>query len=108
MEPLNRAILIESLCPWGAIVMDAQTDTRLKQICFQLEEINKDSSIPRNIRKMAKESKDLLLDEKKQLDVRSAMAISNLDKMVNDPNIPLHARPQLYWIMSQLELKESK
>ncbi len=88
--------------------MDAETDTRLKQICFQLEEINKDSSIPRNIRRMAKESKDLLLDDKKQLDVRSAMAISNLDKMVNDPNIPLHARPQLYWIMSQLELKESK
>ena len=89
-------------------MMDAETDTRLKQICFQLEELNKDSSIPRNIRRMAKESKDLLLDEKKQLDVRSAMAISNLDKMVNDPNIPLHARPQLYWIMSQLELKESK
>jgi uncharacterized protein (UPF0147 family) len=48
------------------------------------------------------------MDEKKQLDVRSAMAQSNIDKMVNDPNIPLHARPQLYWIMSQLELKEGK
>lgn len=86
--------------------MDADLDNRIKQICFQLEELNKDTSIPRNIRRMAKESKDILLDEKKQLDVRAAMAISNLDKMVNDPNIPLHARPQLYWIMSQLETKQ--
>ncbi len=83
--------------------MDAELENRMKQICFQLEEINKDTSIPRNIRRMAKESKDFLLDEKKQMDVRAAMAISNLDKMVNDPNIPLHGRPQLYWIMSQLE-----
>lgn len=86
--------------------MDADLDNRIKQICYQLEELNKDTSIPRNIRRMAKESKDILLDEKKQLDVRAAMAISNLDKMVNDPNIPLHARPQLYWIMSQLETKQ--
>lgn len=83
--------------------MDAELENRIKQICFQLDELNKDTSIPRNIRRMAKESKDFLLDEKKQMDVRAAMAISNLDKMVNDPNIPLHGRPQLYWIMSQLE-----
>ena len=93
---------------WGEIALNADLDNRLKQICFELEEINKDSSIPRNIRRMAKESKDLLLDDKKQFDVRAAMAISNLDKMVNDPNIPLHARPQLYRIMSELEYKDAK
>jgi uncharacterized protein (UPF0147 family) len=86
-----------------AKLMDAELENRMKQICFQLEEINKDASIPRNIRRMAKESKDLLTDEKKALDVRSAMAISNLDKMVNDPNIPLHGRPLIWQIMSQLE-----
>ncbi len=84
-------------------MMDPELEERIKQICFQLEEINKDASIPRNIRRMAKESKDLLTDEKKALDVRSAMAISNLDKMVNDPNIPLHGRPLIWQIMSQLE-----
>jgi len=83
--------------------MDADLDNRIKQICFQLEELNKDSSIPRNIRRMAKESKDILMDEKKAMDVRAAMAISNLDKMVNDPNIPLHGRPLIWQIMSQLE-----
>jgi len=83
--------------------MDADLDNRIKQICFQLEELNKDSSIPRNIRRMAKESKDVLMDEKKAMDVRAAMAISNLDKMVNDPNIPLHGRPLIWQIMSQLE-----
>lgn len=83
--------------------MEQELEERIKQICFQLEEINKDASIPRNIRRMAKESKDLLMDEKKALDVRSAMAISNLDKMVNDPNIPLHGRPLIWQIMSQLE-----
>jgi uncharacterized protein len=83
--------------------MDADLENRIKQICFQLEELNKDTSIPRNIRRMAKESKDLLMDEKKAMDVRAAMAISNLDKMVNDPNIPLHGRPLIWQIMSQLE-----
>jgi uncharacterized protein (UPF0147 family) len=83
--------------------MDADLDNRIKQICFQLEELNKDSSIPRNIRRMAKESKDILVDDKKAMDVRAAIAISNLDKMVNDPNIPLHGRPMIWQIMSQLE-----
>ena len=83
--------------------MNADLENQIKQICYQLEEINKDASIPRNIRRMAKESKDILMDEKKALDVRAAVAISNLDKMVNDPNIPLHGRPLIWQIMSQLE-----
>lgn len=83
--------------------MDADLENRIKQICFHLEELNKDASIPRNIRRMAKESKDILMDEKTALDVRASKAISNLDKMVNDPNIPLHGRPLIWQIMSQLE-----
>jgi uncharacterized protein len=83
--------------------MDADMENRIKQICFQLEELNKDTAIPRNIRRMAKDSKDVLMDTKKAMDVRAAIAISNLDKMVNDPNIPLHGRPLIWQIMSQLE-----
>jgi hypothetical protein len=102
-ERLNRPSLIPANCPWKWFPLNADLENQIKQICYQLEEINKDASIPRNIRRMAKESKDILMDEKKQLDVRAALAISNLDKMVNDPNIPLHGRPLIWQIMSQLE-----
>jgi uncharacterized protein (UPF0147 family) len=83
--------------------MDIEKRSQIGPLLARLEEINKDISIPRNVRRKAQETKEVLIDERRPLDVRSAMAVSILDAMVNDPNIPLHGRPQLYWIMSQLE-----
>jgi len=49
-----------------------------------------DDSVPRNIRRAAEEAKTRLLDREESDAVRAAYAISILDDISNDPNMPLH------------------
>ncbi len=77
--------------------------TKIENITGGLEMLIEDTSVPRNIRKASEEIKSLLTDEGEPLDVRKARAISTLDDMANDPNIPLHGRTLVWNIMSQLE-----
>lgn len=76
---------------------------KIRQILSVLDELAEDSSVPRNIRKGAKESKKLILDENEDRDLRLASAIFILDELANDPNIPLHGRTLIWNIISQLE-----
>jgi len=62
-----------------------------------------DDSVPRNIRRSAEKVRTILLDEKINDSVKAASAISILDEISNDPNIPLHARTQIWNVASQLE-----
>jgi len=81
--------------------MDA--DARLKQIGDILDQLSADTSVPRNIRRGAKEAKDILSDKKDALDVRIAKANSILDQLADDPNIPLHGRTLIWNVITQLE-----
>lgn len=81
--------------------MDAET--KLRQISEVLDQLAEDTSVPRNIRRGAKEAKEILLKQEDALDVRTASATFLLDELANDPNIPLHARTLIWNIMSQLE-----
>jgi len=83
--------------------MDEETRKKLEEIAYILDQIIDDTSIPRNIRKGAKESKERLFDESQPLDLRSAGVISTLDELANDPNIPLHGRTLIYQVISRLE-----
>jgi uncharacterized protein (UPF0147 family) len=78
-------------------------DLRLRQIGDALDQLSGDSSIPRNIRRGAKEAKDILVDKVDALDVRMAKANSILDQLADDPNIPLHGRTLIWNIITQLE-----
>lgn len=77
--------------------------TKIENITTGLDMLLEDSSVPRNIRRASEEIKALLLDSSEPQDVRKARAISTLDDMANDPNIPLHGRTLVWNIMSQLE-----
>lgn len=77
--------------------------TKIENITGGLEMLIEDTSVPRNIRRASEEIKSLLTNEGEPLDVRKARAISTLDDMANDPNIPLHGRTLVWNIMSQLE-----
>ncbi|UCH71966.1 MAG: UPF0147 family protein [Thermoplasmatales archaeon] len=79
------------------------TDEKIGQICDGLNMLHEDNSIPRNIRRGAEEVKTLLCDASNPLDVRVATAISHLDELANDPNIPLHGRTLIWNIVSRLE-----
>ena len=76
---------------------------KIQQILTVLDDLAEDTSVPRNIRKGAKESKALILNKKEAKDVRIASAIFILDELANDPNIPLHGRTLIWNIISQLE-----
>ncbi len=62
-----------------------------------------DSTIPRNIRRVADDTKKVLIDESKGLGLRAATAISMIDEISNDPNMPVHARTRIWELVSQLE-----
>ncbi|MCD6146514.1 MAG: UPF0147 family protein [Thermoplasmata archaeon] len=75
----------------------------LEQICMNLQNLNEDVSVPRNIRRGAKEAREILMNSEESIDVKVASAISILDELVNDPNVPIHGRTAIWSIMSQLE-----
>lgn len=68
-----------------------------------LQAIMEDSTIPRNIRRVADDTKKVLMDESKGLGLRAATAISMIDEISNDPNMPVHARTRIWELVSQLE-----
>ncbi len=77
--------------------------SKIQNIQTGLDMLLEDTSVPRNIRKASEEIKALLTDDSEPMDVRKSRAISTLDDMANDPNIPLHGRTLVWNIMSQLE-----
>jgi uncharacterized protein (UPF0147 family) len=62
-----------------------------------------DTSVPRNIRRAAEESKDTLAKEDEEPTIRASTVISILDEISNDPNIPIHARTLIWNVLSELE-----
>jgi uncharacterized protein len=86
----------------------AGPDEKLKQVTEVIDQLIEDTSVPRNIRRGADNAKKTLLDPKQKLDVRVASAVSILDDLANDPNIPLHGRTLIWNIISGLETITAK
>jgi len=68
-----------------------------------LQSIVDDTGVPRNIRGAANNAIKMLHNEKLSLGVRAANAISILEEISQDPNMPLHTRVRLWNIISILE-----
>ncbi|MCK4269103.1 MAG: UPF0147 family protein [Methanogenium sp.] len=72
--------------------------------CIQmLQQIMEDSTIPRNIRRVADGTHKVLMDKSQGISLRAATAISMIDEISNDPNMPVHARTRIWELVSQLE-----
>ena len=72
--------------------------------CTQmLQQIMEDSTIPRNIRRVADNTHKVLMDKSQDISLRAATAISMIDEISNDPNMPVHARTRIWELVSQLE-----
>ncbi|KQC05110.1 MAG: hypothetical protein APR53_02490 [Methanoculleus sp. SDB] len=72
--------------------------------CIQmLQQIIEDSTIPRNIRRVADETRGILMNTSTGIGLRAATAISKIDEISNDPNMPVHARTRIWELVSQLE-----
>ena len=68
-----------------------------------LSSISDNPSTPRNIRKLIKDSIDTLNDESLSVGVRAANAISMLEDVSQDPNIPSFSRVTIWSAVSSLE-----
>ena len=81
----------------------ADPEVTIKNCVMMLQQMMEDSTIPRNIRRVADDTRKVLMDESQTLGLRGATAISIIDEISNDPNMPVHARTRIWELVSQLE-----
>jgi uncharacterized protein (UPF0147 family) len=78
-------------------------EDRTKQASVVLGQVSEDTTTPRNIRRAAKEAISTLNSEQYTSAVRASNAISVLDEILQDPNMPPYTRVKLWNVMSLLE-----
>jgi hypothetical protein len=78
-------------------------EDRVKQALFVLGQVSEDTTTPRNIRRAAKNSMTTLQTTEYTPAVRASNAISTLDEILQDPNMPPYTRVKLWNVMSLLE-----
>ena len=80
-----------------------ENDAKMTKASASLQQIADSNITPRNIRKIVKDSITMLQDAKLSMAVRAANAISMLDEVAQDPNMPSFARVTLWSAVSELE-----
>jgi uncharacterized protein len=78
-------------------------EARIKQALGVLNEVSNDNTTPRNIRRAAKDAMDALQALANTIGVRASNAISLLDEIGQDPNMPPYTRVKLWNVASILE-----
>ena len=75
----------------------------LGQLMSMLDEIKEDRTVPRNIRSMCDEAQLILNDDNKDTSVKVDSVRQLLDRISEDPNLPVYTRTQVWNIVSMLE-----
>ena len=78
-------------------------EERIKEATNMLGMVSEDTTTPRNIRRAAKQSITSLQTAEHTPAVKAANAISILDEILQDPNMPPYSRVKLWNVMSLLE-----
>jgi len=78
-------------------------EERIEEAMNVLGMVSEDTTTPRNIRRAAKQSIAALHISENTPAVRAANAISILDEILQDPNMPPYTRVKLWNVMSLLE-----
>ena len=76
---------------------------RLERAIATLQQVADSTITPRNIRKLVKDAIAMLQDEETSIAVRAANAISLLDEISQDPNMPSFSRVTIWSAVSTLE-----
>lgn len=102
---LNIALRLEfwRLCPMVGKKKLKDYEDRITQALAVLGQVSEDTTTPRNIRRAAKEATDALQVTADSPAVRASNAISMLDEILQDPNMPPYTRVKLWNVMSLLE-----
>lgn len=90
--------------------MSDETLEQVNEAIQLLERISEDTTVPRNIRRAATNSLEIIKDPdpdpELSLAVRANNAIEILDEISQDPNCPAHARTMLLQIITLLEITD--
>jgi uncharacterized protein (UPF0147 family) len=78
-------------------------EERIGEAMNVLGMVSEDTTTPRNIRRAAKQAISTLQISENTPAVRAANAISILDEILQDPNMPPYTRVKLWNVMSLLE-----
>lgn len=78
-------------------------EERINEAMNVLGLVSEDTTTPRNIRRAAKQSIEVLQLTENTPAVRASSAISTLDDILQDPNMPPYTRVKLWNVMSLLE-----
>ena len=78
-------------------------EERIRQALVVLGEVSEDNTTPRNIRRAAKDSMGVLQTGEFTPAVRASNAVSLLDEILQDPNMPPYTRVKLWNVMSLIE-----
>jgi len=78
-------------------------EERIKHALVVLTAVSEDNTTPRNIRRAAKDSMDALQTGEYTPAVKASNAISLMDDILQDPNMPPYTRVKLWNVMSLLE-----
>ncbi|RLG80903.1 MAG: hypothetical protein DRO13_02545 [Thermoprotei archaeon] len=85
------------------MAMPLDNEAKIRNAMYMLLSIINDAGVPRNIRRAATEALNQLRDEKLSPGVRAANAVSILDSIVQDPNMPRHTFTRVLQIIAILE-----
>ena len=80
-----------------------ENEQSIRQARGVLKEISEDNTTPRNIRRAAKNAMDALQDPSASFGVKTANAISLMDEISQDPNMPPYTRTRIWNVVSILE-----
>ena len=78
-------------------------EEKIKEAINVLGLVSEDNTTPRNIRRAAKQSMEALQMTEDTPAVRASNAISILDEILQDPNMPPYTRVKLWNVMSLIE-----
>ena len=77
-----------------------------EEIMEGLNAIEKDNSIPKNVRIKIKNAIMILTDEQEtNVEIKIDRSLQELGDVAEDPNVPQHARMQIWSVVSRLESK---
>jgi len=78
-------------------------EERITQALSILGKVSEDTTTPRNIRRAAKEAMNSLQQKELTPAVRTANAVSILDEISQDPNMPPYTRVAIWNAVSAIE-----
>jgi uncharacterized protein (UPF0147 family) len=77
--------------------------TKIDEVRDIVNELCEERSMPKNVRSVLEDIKQLLNDEDKEIGVKVDSAIQMIEKISLDPNISSFARTQIWELSSALE-----